>query len=243
MMSQSLNYCSRYLTLYGMTANAAAKACFPTSTASNPANSAVATSTMRSVWSCLQTASLLCTMDSSCITGTYTAGQVPTPTPSIGVDLLKDGGFESDNLGAWTTSGFNQHLTGDVSTGRPHTGSYSYHIYFPNTNGVSGSLTRTVRVEPGRQYTFKLSYYHENPAAYMSLYLYVLTAGAQTDFNSAQLTKTTANQWFERSLTFTATTSWLQLQVSSGGNVGGTNGEAAYRNNVWIDDITLTRLN
>ncbi|KAB5549591.1 hypothetical protein GE09DRAFT_1190427 [Coniochaeta sp. 2T2.1] len=118
MMYYALASCMRTLTSYGMTVNRAATICFPTSTAMSQPDSDVATSTMLSVWSCLQTASLLCSMDSSCVTAAYAVGQAPTPTPSVGVDLLKDGGFESGSIGGWSKLGFTQNITGEVSTAR-----------------------------------------------------------------------------------------------------------------------------
>ncbi|KAB5578760.1 hypothetical protein GE09DRAFT_1214910 [Coniochaeta sp. 2T2.1] len=131
----------------------------------------------------------------------------------------------------------------DVSTVRPHNGTYGFRFHFPHTSDGIGYLMHTVRVDPGRQYTFALAYYHENPRSYMSLYINVSNAGTQTGLYTAELTGATANnQWLVRTLTFTATTSWLQLQVYLRAWTMGTSGDAQFKNTVWIDDITLTRL-
>ncbi len=90
-----------------MTTNPVATACFPMTTAVNPTNAAAASETMSSVWSCLQTAGVLCNVNADCVTKTYTVGQVFPPVPTVGVDILGDGGFESGTYGNWTLTGFN----------------------------------------------------------------------------------------------------------------------------------------
>jgi hypothetical protein len=47
----------------------------------------------------------------------------------------------------------------------------------------------------------------------------------------------------QRTLTFTATTPWLQLMASVGGNALMPLSSSGGVNNIWIDDGTFTRLN
>ena len=165
-MSNALRLCQNTLTAFGMTPLPSATACFPTTTAAVPAATA-ASATMSSVWSCLQSAGIFCNMNADCATKTYTVGQVPSPTstPTIGANLLSDGGFESGNYGNWTLVGFNQHLVPAITTARRHSGSYAVHFHYPNTNGISATLQRDVfNIQPGKPYQFRFWVYHENPA-------------------------------------------------------------------------------
>ena len=242
-MSAALRSCQVSLGAWGMTANPVATACFPTTTAANPTNSAAASTTMSSVWSCLQTAGVLCSTNADCVTKTYTVGQVPPPVPTVGVDVLGDGGFESGTYGGWTLTGFNQHLTSEIHTGRPHSGSYGLRLYFPNTNGISGTFTRQVLdIEPGKPYEFRYWYYQENSNALMSIYQYVYPVGASSSFDSAQIYQTPAGVWTQRIVSFTPTSSFLNLRISAGGNVKTPNGSNEGKNTVWIDDIQLVRM-
>ncbi|KAL0934763.1 uncharacterized protein CTRU02_209354 [Colletotrichum truncatum] len=242
-MSTSLSSCSAQINrmkAYGATAIPQATACFPSLRSNqSPPNAADGTATAISVYSCLlePTNSVACQVDSECKTSTYVVGQVPSPTPSIGVNLLKDGGFESGTTGEWVGGASNPHVQIAVNGARPRSGSYSLTETFLNTNGATYAFTRTMKVTPGRTYTFQVPYWNSNPAALTSLYLYVYPNVFATDFNTAQLYQAAANQWLARTITFTATSSWVQILFSFGGNVGGG------VNQIYIDDISFVRLN
>ncbi|KAM7206912.1 WSC domain containing protein [Rhypophila sp. PSN 637] len=236
-VGSSATACKAALTRYGMTPVPAASACFPTSIPVVP-SSAVAASIRSSIHDCINapTASLICNYNADCQTKTYTVGQVPSPTPSLGVDLLGgDGTFESGTLGDWVL-GASPHLTSTtVTTVNPRSGSRSLLMRYLNVNGGGNSITYNMFIIPGRQYEFNLYYRHTNPAAATSLYLYVYPDILQTDFSTAQLHDAPANVWGTRTITFTAVASWAQLVVNVGGNTG-------QPNDVYIDDITLKRL-
>ncbi|KAK3690357.1 hypothetical protein B0T22DRAFT_481535 [Podospora appendiculata] len=246
LMSSSLRNCQLYLTQYGNAPNPSASACFPTSTAANPVDLPAATSTIYSVYSCLKSSgSVLCSFNADCQTKTYEVGAVPSPTPSIGVDLLYDGGFESGTYGNWSVPQ-SPNVPTELSTQNPHTGGWGYHAKFANINGGSISLTRVILgIEPGRQYQFKAWVRHDNPSGSVTtfyLYAYPLV-GASTPAAEASLGSLPANTWTQKTITFTATSSWFQLQLSAGGQVSGNTGSAGGVDNIWIDDVTLTRLN
>ncbi|KAK0726909.1 hypothetical protein B0T26DRAFT_747303 [Lasiosphaeria miniovina] len=242
-MSSSLRLCSAALTAYGNAPNPTANACFPTSTAATPLNLDVATSTLTSLFSCLQTANVLCTFNADCQTSTYTVGQVPSPTPSIGVDVLYDGGFESGTYGNWSVPQ-SPILPTELSTQHPHTGSWGYHVKYANINGGSIVLSRVILgIEPGRQYTLSAWLLHDNTAAATNFYLYAYPGAYMTPASEASLQPLPANTWVRRTITFTPASSWLQLQLSGGGQVSGVTGSAGGVDNIWVDDITLTRLN
>ncbi|KAK3387303.1 WSC domain-containing protein [Podospora didyma] len=244
LLSASLLSCRNQLTQYGNAANPTATACFPTSVPANPANVDVATSTLLSVYSCLQTANVICSYNADCKTATYTVGQVPSPTPSIGVDLLLDGGFESGTYGSWSVPQ-SPNVPTELSTQNPHTGSWGYHVRYANINGGSTVLSRVILgIEPSRQYRLNAWLRHDNAGAATNFYLYAYPLGGSTPAGEAGLgASLPVNTWTQRSITFTAVSSWFQLQVSAGGQVVGNTGTAAGVDNIWIDDITLTRLN
>lgn len=182
-------------------------------------------------------------MNADCVTKTYTVGQVPSPVPTVGVDILGDGDFESGTYGNWTLAGFNQYLVPEIQTGRPHSGNYGVRVYFPNTNGASGTFSRQLYdIEAGKPYEFRLWYYHENANALNSLYQYVYPVGASTSFDTAQLYQTQTGIWRQRILAFTPTSSFLNIRFSVGGNVLNPNGNDLGKNTVWIDDIQLFRM-
>ena len=180
LMSTSLRACQLALTTYGNLPNPTAISCFPTSTALTPINVAVATSTLSSVYSCLQTANVLCSFNADCQTKTYPVGEVPTPTPSIGVDLLYDGGFESGTYGNWSVLQ-TLNLPTELSTQNPRTGNWGYHAKFANINGYTLPLSRVILgIEPGRQYQFKAWVRHDNAAATSQFSLAAYPVGATT---------------------------------------------------------------
>ncbi|KAK0736199.1 WSC domain-containing protein [Apiosordaria backusii] len=234
----SVSGCKSALTRYGMTPVPAASACFPTTVIpANPASS-VARSIADSVYACLNapTASVICQSDSACVTNTYTVGQVPSPTPTLGVDLLEgDGTFEDGTLGNFVVGASTHLVSTTVSPARPRSGSLGLHMRYLNVNGGGNSLTYTMPVVPGKQYRWSLFCQHTNQASLTSLYLYVYPDLLQTSFNEAQLYQTPANVWQTRTITFTAAASWVQLVFNVGGNVNSVD-------DVYIDDITLIRL-
>ncbi|KAK4175772.1 WSC domain-containing protein [Triangularia setosa] len=238
----SMSACKTALGRFGMTPLPAATACFPTTAMpANPASS-VARSVADSVYACLNapTASVLCQSDSECVTNTYTVGQVPAPTPTTGVDLLKgDGTFEDGTVGDWVVSGSTNIVISSVSNARPRSGSLGMHMRYLNTNGGSSRFTTTTPVIPGKQYRYNLFCLHTNPAALVSLYVYVYPNSLSNSFDDAAVYQKPANVWFTRTITFTATSSWVQLAFDVGGNRLN-NGDGV--DDVYIDDVTLVRL-
>ncbi len=242
-MSTALRACQTSLLSWGMTTIPAATACFPTSTAIVPANSAAASETLSSVWSCLQTAGVLCSVNADCATKTYTVGQVPSPVPTVGVDVLSDGGFESGTYGNWSLLSFNQYLVPEIQGARPHSGTYGLRVYFPNTNGATGTFVRQVNgLEAGKPYEFRFWYYHENANALMSIYQYVFPVGAASSYDASQITQTQTGVWRQRILAFTATSSFLSIRITPGGNMLPPSGGDLGKNTIWIDDIQLVRM-
>ncbi|KAK4202426.1 WSC domain-containing protein [Triangularia verruculosa] len=237
-VGSSMSACKSALTRYGMPQNPAATACFPTTALPAVPASSVARSVADSVYACLHapTASVVCQADSECVTNTYTVGQVPSPTPSIGVDLLKgDGTFEDGTVGDFVIGSATNLVSTTVTNARPHSGSLGLLMRYLSVNGGGNSLTYNLPVVPGKQYRFSLYYQHTNPSAATSLYLYVYPDVLQTSFTEAQLVGTPANVWGTRSITFMAAASWVQLVFNVGGNTGQTN-------DVYIDDVTFVRL-
>jgi hypothetical protein len=189
-------------------------------------------------------ANVLCSYNADCQTKTYPVWQVPEPTPSIGVDLLYDGGFESGTYGNWSIPQSPNLLT-ELSTQNPHTGAWGYHAKYPNINGVTLGLGRVVLgIEPGRQYQFKAWVRHDNPTgAATSFALAADPGGFTTPSSESGLGALPANTWSLRVLTFTATASWVQLKLNVAGQVTGVTNTPGGVDNIWVDDATLTRLN
>lgn len=239
-MSMYLEFCWWGVTWPGMTAphSAMAATCFPTSTAEYPPDVAAATSTMHSAYSCLKSA-LACTFDSACVTKTYLVGQVPVPTPSTGVDLIQDGGFESGTFGNWTILEPSAHYTLDISNGRPKTGGFALRGQYHNTASADIYLQRTLPVEPGKQYQVKASYLHESN---MGGAFYLYANDFMTEYWTAVFEGKPVNVWEDRVLTFTASTSWVTVKLNIGQNMSGGRGSPGGMNTVWIDDVTLIRL-
>ncbi|KAK4184466.1 WSC domain-containing protein [Podospora australis] len=240
-MSSSLGLCKSALTSYALTPVPAASACFPANWAANPP-AASATSTIRSVYSCLQApaASVICQSASSCSTNTYPVTAVPSPTPSLGVDLIKDGGFETGSRGLWTVKGTNLNdmgITHGVSTVQKKSGTYSYRINFVNFFDASITLERVVRVEPGKQYRFTVPFWHQRRVGSFTILAYPVGAS-----NGGAISPSLPNSsWNERAVTFTATSSWVQLQIvytaTQSGGLFSSNGQ----NTIYVDDATFVR--
>jgi hypothetical protein len=156
--------------------------------------------------------------------------------------MVKDGGFESGTFGAWSLVGLGQGLVQpviDVSNGRPRTGGFALRARFDNMNSASAYFQRTFSVEPGKQYSFKAWVMAEKSVGTF----YLRASEFTTDQSVSGFYDVPANVWRERVLTFTATASVLQLQLYFVQNVQGTVGSAQGINTVWVDDMTLTRLN
>ncbi|KAK4184351.1 WSC domain-containing protein [Podospora australis] len=234
--------CRARMTAYGFTASPAAVACFPTSPIPQVPAATAASATASAVFACLNqpAASLLCQSDSNCVTNTYTVGQVPAPTPVVGVDVLQgSGGFESGNMNDWAVSGAGLAVVETSVTDEfSRSGRYSLRAFYNNKNGGSISIQKTAKVIPDQTYEYKFWFWHTNSAATTSLYQYIYGADIfSTPFTEAQLSNTAAGVWRTRSITFVATGSWVQLTIQTGGNVG-----SGGTNTIYIDDLTLTRL-
>ncbi|KAK0660111.1 WSC domain-containing protein [Cercophora samala] len=237
-MSGYLFNCHNQLTRYGLQPNPVT--CFPTSTATNPPDAAAATSTIRSVHSCLGSA-YLCTKTMACETSTYPVGQVPVPTQSVGVETLSDGGFESGQWGNWTLTGDTTRMTGQVSSLLAKTGSYSYFVHNPNYSSAALVLSRTIAVEPGKYYRFKANVWISNNQVSNSIHMNVFPAGFGQQFPQRY---NTAGVWREIAVQFTTTSSWLEIQlVVVAQPVYNYNPQQwEGQNNIFIDDISLVRL-
>ncbi|KAK4172123.1 WSC domain-containing protein [Triangularia setosa] len=236
-MSGSLWNCQNILTRYGLQPNPIT--CFPTSTATNPPDAAAATSTIRSVHSCLRSA-YICTKATACETKTYPVGQVPIPTPSVGVELLNDGGFESGQWGNWTLTGDTTRMFGQVSSFLPRTGSYSYHVLNQNYASAALVLARTISVEPGKYYRFKANVWITNPQVPNNIHLVANPPGYNQQI---PLRYSTPGMWREVSMQFQTTSSWLELQLLVTAQPTYYNPQQwEGQNNMFIDDVSLVRL-
>ncbi|KAK3314123.1 hypothetical protein B0H66DRAFT_630526 [Apodospora peruviana] len=250
-LSQSAVYCSQSLTQYGMTLAPDARACFPTSWPANPAATA-ASSTRSAIYSCLiePQKSVLCQYDVECDTATFPVDQVPTtpfpaPNPAVGDDILNSTGtFGSygtslDALYDWAVSGtgWPNHLSLALSDARSHSGRRSLVIRYLNTRGGGVDLKafqgKDIPVVPGRRYEFKVWFQHTISAQTNGIYLYGYPAGLI--LNEVLGPNKPDNQWRQASISFIATTSWVQLVFNFGGNVGG--GVC----DLYLDDVTFKR--
>ncbi|KAK3998248.1 WSC domain-containing protein [Cladorrhinum sp. PSN332] len=243
-LSTYLRQCQTYLTSFGVPANTAASSCFPRTT-TTPPNTIQAASTASSVWNCLQTAGVVCSLESSCTTATYPVSEIPQPTPTTGVNLVPNSGFESGTgYDSWTAAGFGASLTQSISTAQKRTGASSWRVDYLNTAGTTGRLTRTVKnLEPGRTYQFKLWYLHTTSSAQVRLWMAADPLGLDSDLASSNLNGKPANVWAERTLTFTPVSSFQQLEISVEGVRSGTSGSTGGRDAVYIDDISVVRIN
>jgi hypothetical protein len=107
----------------------------------------------------------------------YTVGHEPSPTPTLGVNLIaQQGRFESGALDKWviTSQGLTKpsSLT-TVTDTQARSGNYSLVTRFD----IRGTLVRQatlagVRIEPGAQYKFPLSCLHTNVNARTDMYLF-----------------------------------------------------------------------
>ncbi|VBB71455.1 Putative protein of unknown function [Podospora comata] len=237
-MSLYLSNCHYILTRYGLQPNPVT--CFPTSTATSP-DAAAATSTIRSVHSCLRS-SYVCSKAMSCETSTYPVGQVPVPTQSVGVETLNDGGFESGQFGSWNLTGDTRLLTGQISAFQARTGNHSYYVYNPNYYHAGLVLTRrVVGVEPGKSYRFKANVWISNNQVNNHIQLNVSPPGLGQQFMQRY---NTAGMWREIAVHFTTTSSWLELQLTVVAQPMYINNPQQWEgpNNIFIDDISLVRL-
>lgn len=239
-LSTILANCKRALTTFGNAVNPVATACFPTSVAAVPANLDVAKETATSVFNCLQTASIFCTFESACVTKTYTVGQVPSPTPTIGVDIVQNGGFESGFTNWTVVAPDSPNLAQQVSSDRVRTGNSAYVGRFLNLNGNTATTTQVIKgLEPGKQYVASLWYLHTNPSATTGLYFYANPGGY---YVYQSLNGRSPNVWSEMVLSFTPVSSWIELKLSPQGIVAGNARDEVGKDNIFIDDVTLKRL-
>ncbi|KAK4203969.1 WSC domain-containing protein [Triangularia verruculosa] len=235
-MSWSLFYCQGIITRYGLQPNPGS--CFPTSTAMTPPDAAAATSTMRSVYSCLRD-SYICTKAMTCVTSTYPVGQVPTPTPSIGVELFTDPGFESGQLGDWTLAGDVVRMPAQISPWIPKSGNYSYQIQYQNNGYTFLTLSQRFKVEPARLYRFKVNLYITNSLALNTFQLASYPQGYVQQF---PLTNTQAGVWREVSIYLSPMSSWVELQIQFTGTPRNIPQYWEGQNNIFIDDVSLMRM-
>ncbi|KAK4647430.1 uncharacterized protein QC761_101440 [Podospora bellae-mahoneyi] len=237
-MSMYLFNCHYILTRYGLQPNPVT--CFPTSTATSP-DAAAATSTIRSVHSCLRS-SYVCSKSMTCETSTYPISQVPVPTQSVGVETLSDGGFESGQFGSWNLTGDTRLLTGQISAFQARTGNHSYYVYNPNYYHAGLVLTRrVVGVEPGKYYRFKANVWISNNQVNNYIQLSVSPPGLGQQFMQRY---STAGVWREIAVHFTTTSSWLELQLTVVAQPMYINNPQQWEgpNSIFIDDISLVRL-
>ncbi len=219
----------------------------PAATSCWPSNFYVAnTVTASSIYACLvaPTNGLMCSYDSDCHTSTYTVGQEPTPTPSIGVNLVSDPSFESGTLGNWnvtTRAGTGLHVA--VSSALAHTGKYSIAMHVDNVDGYAYWITGpNIAVEPGASYQLTYYTYQTNPSALTEVIAYAFPQSAN-NYDYFGTAVTPANRWFTGTVvTFTAATSWVNLAFYVAGNLISPAGSAAGINDVYIDDVSLVRL-
>jgi hypothetical protein len=239
-LSTVLANCKRQLTSFGNAVNPVATACFPTSVAAVPANSDVAKSTATSVYNCLQTASIFCTFASDCVTKTYPVGEVPSPTPTIGVDIVSNGGFEAGFTNWTVVSPDSPNFPQQVSSDSVRTGNLAYVGRYLNINGQLDTTTQVIKgLEPGKPYVASLWYLHTNPSATTGLYFYANPGGFSVYQN---LNGRAPNVWTQMVLSFTPVSSWVELKLSPQGIVTGNTRDEVGKDNIFIDDVTLKRL-
>jgi hypothetical protein len=199
------------------------------------------TNTPLSIYGCVASASLYCSYASQCTTNTYTVGQVPTATPAPNPNLIFNSGFETGDVSGWTFSNPLTPFQQSVTSSRAHTGTYSFLAAFENDNGHNTVLEQTLTVEPGATYTASFWWSQDNPSAYcgVSIYPSPYVPGSQTLIS---LTGTAAGQWSQVTTTWQNPTSYTTVGVEFYCNVGGSINSAAYKNNIYLDDISLTRV-
>lgn len=237
-LSMMMGQCKGALTTNGNAPNPVATACFPTSFASN---SIAALSTASSVYSCLGTASIFCTFESACITKTYTVGQVPSPTPTLGINLVQNSGFESDDLAPWKSSNSQPNIAVSISNARSRSGLAAFLARYLNVNGSGASVTQVVKgLEPGGRYEARMWYMHTNAAA--TTYISLSAEPGRFAVPELSLNGSPANQWTEMVLSFTPVSSWVELRFYPRGLVAGAYGTDGGKDDIYVDDITLVRL-
>ncbi|KAK4223829.1 WSC domain-containing protein [Podospora fimiseda] len=243
-LSTYLRQCQSYLTSFGVPANTVASSCFPAAI-SNPPQSFQASSTASSVWSCLQTAGVRCSVASSCTTATYPIGSVPPPVPTTGVNLTPNSGFEpGTGYDGWTAAGFTGSITQAISTTQKRTGTSAWAVTYANTAGTSGTLIRTVKnLEPGRTYQFKLWWLHTTATAQVRIWLGADPLDTSSTLAESNINGLSANVWRERTFTFVPQSSFQVLEIRVEGVRSGGSGTNPGRDVVYIDDISVVRTN
>jgi hypothetical protein len=210
------------------------------------------TNTPSTIYSCLQTAGLTCQYASDCTTATYTVGQEPTtatvtatatPTPSSNAVALRNAGFESGTLDAWTiTQPLSAFNTQDVSSVRVHSGSDAMRAIFLNDNGHNTLLGQQVWVVPGANYSVSGWINHDNPTnSNCGFAVYATPYWTRNLPNSLDMRTLPANTWQQFTSTFQASASYATVYVSFYCNVMGTVNSNTGKNNLYIDDISIVR--
>jgi hypothetical protein len=134
------------------------------------------------------------------------------------------------------------------SANHARSGSHSIHYQFLNFNGIAqtGLSRHLTGIQPGATYEMRAWVKHRNTQA--STYFYVLVepgnlvANGPFRTDSRGLGDLPPGQWRETVLTFTPVTSYVTLRVVPGGLVSQNSGEQVGKDDIWVDDITLTRL-
>jgi hypothetical protein len=112
---------------------------------------------------------------------------------------------------------------------------------FENDNGHNAIIEQTVTVEPGATYTASFWWSQDNPIAYcgVSIYASPFVQGVE---NEVSLLGAGAGQWNQVTSTWQNPTSYTTVGIAFYCNRGGSIGSASYKNNIYFDDISLTRV-
>ncbi|KAL0932353.1 uncharacterized protein CTRU02_213306 [Colletotrichum truncatum] len=249
-LSASAQYCKSILTSWGMTPVPQATSCFPTSyTPQITRDTAALSATASSILKCLNEPrnSLLCQFDSNCRTSTYTVGQVPSATPSIGVNLLKDGGWESGTTADWNvskgTATTGDYITLSVNSASARSGKYGLSVSYNNMNSATMDFRRIQKVVPGRTYQLQVYYWHTSTTANFFLNIYFYPNKVQTAALSQNMKNTAVNQWNVATVTFTPTSSWVMIYMMLGSGLQYPAGNPAGTELAYIDDVSFTQIN
>jgi hypothetical protein len=201
------------------------------------------------VYHCLRALSggIACNYDANCATSTYTVGQEPSPTPSLGINLIaSDGGFESGALGKWViTSQGLTHASSPtaVTNSQAKTSNYSLVTRFDNRSMLVRQVTLAgFRIEPGAQYEFSLSCLHTNVNARTDVYLFAYPMEAIDSPTESSMNGYPVNQWRTRRVKFMATMSFVNLQVHMVFATRGTSGSVEGMDELYVDGLSLVRV-
>ncbi|KAL0941489.1 uncharacterized protein CTRU02_204252 [Colletotrichum truncatum] len=240
-LDQFISYCKPQLSANGLPANPQALACLNANTYKS----------IPSANSCLNapSASLICQYDTACVTKTYVVGQVPTAspattTPTIGINLFGDGGWESGNTNPWEVSNDDQlgisgkgnFMEVTVNSVRPRSGKYSLSALYTGINYGAVSFIRMQKVVPGK--TYQLQFYVWSTKAGTNTGVQVNLEPGGFAIGESSLNSTPTNQWVKRTLTIKTITSFIKLKMSVTGSVYGSNNI----NQIYIDDISFMQL-